>query len=526
MTSAIYRIAAAALAALGFMLPAAVGFAQGSPKIQANRDEIVGKLANHQFHQLDRELSAYEEQAENDLSFEMNAMVAFSAFDTSQELIAARLNDWVKTMPDSYAAALARAHCEVETAFRWRYYDNRPQRLAKMAQALRDARGDLTTALAIHPNLGLAYALRIKAARFGAPKAELEHDKSDALAEAPASFAVREQIMFSLRPLWGGSQEAMREFAVASQDYAARNRAMRFLLGWVALDSGDALAGQQGKEQQAIDDYTRALQAGGDYWMAYLRRAEAFYDLGQMKDSLRDATRAQELFPGYYETLRLLAYTTAFVNQPDKSIVWVSEFMRFEPTSSNMEQLFMLDEVALESHAAKQGIALAHDASSPQQEKLQDMESTLPSEPGGRFYRLSDVANAAFDARDFDKAEQYANELLSDARQYPNDWNYGNAIFQGNIVLGRVALARDKNIEQADSYLLAAGASPGSPQLNSFGPTMSLAKELLEAGERTVVLDFLDQCRRFWKMGRQKLNVWIDTIKAGGTPDFGVNLTV
>ncbi len=166
------------------------------------------------------------------------------------------------------------------------------------------------------------------------------------------------------------------------------------------------------------------------------------------------------------------------------------------------------------------GFALAQDASTPEQQKLQDMESAMPADAKDRFYRLSDPADAAFDARDFDKAEQYANELLSDARQYPKDWYYGSAIFQGNIVLGRVALARDKNIQQADSYLLAAGGSPGSPQLSSFGPTMSLAKELLEAGERTVVLDFLDQCRRFWKMGQQKLNAWIDTIKAGGTPDF------
>jgi hypothetical protein len=41
-------------------------------------------------------------------------------------------------------------------------------------------------------------------------------------------------------------------------------------------------------------------------------------------------------------------------------------------------------------------------------------------------------------------AESYANELLAGAPSYPKDWNYGNAIFSGNMLLGRVALRRDK----------------------------------------------------------------------------------
>ena len=49
---------------------------------------------------------------------------------------------------------------------------------------------------------------------------------------------------------------------------------------------------------------------------------------------------------------------------------------------------------------------------------------------------------------------------------------------------------------------------------------MTLAKELLAAGERNVVVDFLDQCLTFWKRGSDNLNNWIATIKAGGTPDF------
>lgn len=51
-------------------------------------------------------------------------------------------------------------------------------------------------------------------------------------------------------------------------------------------------------------------------------------------------------------------------------------------------------------------------------------------------------------------------------------------------------------VDAAKAYLLATGKSQGSPQLNSFGPNMSLAKDLFEAGERQAVVTFFDDCVR------------------------------
>jgi len=139
-----------------------------------------------------------------------------------------------------------------------------------------------------------------------------------------------------------------------------------------------------------------------------------------------------------------------------------------------------------------------------------------------RFYALGDLANSALEAGDISKAEQYANELLQDAPKFQTDWNYGNALHRGNIILGRIALQRG-DIAGAKSRLLAAGETPGSPQLDSFGPNMTLAKELLQKGERDTVLSYLQSCAKFWKMGVDKLQGWIATIKGGGTPDFSAN---
>jgi len=140
-----------------------------------------------------------------------------------------------------------------------------------------------------------------------------------------------------------------------------------------------------------------------------------------------------------------------------------------------------------------------------------------------RFYALAGLAKAAIDAGQPDKAATYATELLQLAELHSHDWNYGNAIHDGNLVLGLVALRSD-DIAGAKTYLLAAGKTPGSPQLNSFGPNMKLAKALLEKGERDAVLEYFSLCRTFWKLGGARLDSWSAAVRSGVTPDFGANL--
>jgi len=158
------------------------------------------------------------------------------------------------------------------------------------------------------------------------------------------------------------------------------------------------------------------------------------------------------------------------------------------------------------------------------QEKLAKLEQAAPSTGMERFYALSDLAKAAFNAGELNKAEGYARELLSAQPEHQKDWNDGNAIFFGNMLIGRVALRRDNNVSLAKSSLLASAQTPGSPQLNSFGPNMSLAKDLLTVGERDTVLEFFNLCRNFWKLDQGKLDQWTAVVKGGGIPDFGGNL--
>jgi RNA polymerase sigma factor (sigma-70 family) len=140
-----------------------------------------------------------------------------------------------------------------------------------------------------------------------------------------------------------------------------------------------------------------------------------------------------------------------------------------------------------------------------------------------RFYALDEAAKESFVAGKIEEARNYAQELMALTPKYKGDWNYGNAIQDANLVFGRIA-AREGNIEAAKKYLIAAAKSPGSPQMDSFGPNMTLAKDLLEKGERDTVVEYFMHCRKFWKMDRGKLDKWIAEVMDGKNPDFGANL--
>ena len=133
-----------------------------------------------------------------------------------------------------------------------------------------------------------------------------------------------------------------------------------------------------------------------------------------------------------------------------------------------------------------------------------------------RFYALPELAKKSAEAGALDKAASYANELLEMAPKYRGDWNYGNAIHDGNMVLGLVAL-RQGSVANAKQYLLESAKTSGSPTLDSFGPDLTLARELFQKGERDAVLEYFSLCRKFWKMGAAKLDAMTESVRGGGT---------
>ncbi|WP_406699704.1 hypothetical protein V5E97_12675 [Singulisphaera sp. Ch08] len=145
---------------------------------------------------------------------------------------------------------------------------------------------------------------------------------------------------------------------------------------------------------------------------------------------------------------------------------------------------------------------------------------------------LPSVAKAAFDAGENQKAQFYAEELVSrgcqqfEFRANKNNVMRGYFIHQGNLLLGRLALGRG-DIEEAKRHLMLAITPPDCNPLILIppsGPNASLAKALLQIGERDCVIQYFQQCAQLWLTGRDVLARWISDIQNKKMPNFGGNL--
>lgn len=72
-----------------------------------------------------------------------------------------------------------------------------------------------------------------------------------------------------------------------------------------------------------------------------------------------------------------------------------------------------------------------------------------------------------------------------------------DSVHHANIIRGKAHLALG-DAAASQAALLAAGDVPGSPVLDSFGPDLSLAWDLLRAGQDDAVIDYLHRISRFW----------------------------
>lgn len=140
-----------------------------------------------------------------------------------------------------------------------------------------------------------------------------------------------------------------------------------------------------------------------------------------------------------------------------------------------------------------------------------------------RFRTLGDAAKESLNMGKIGDAERYADELHGLLPKYEKRSGYANAKHDMNTVYGRLALQQE-DFDAAKQYLLEAGRSSGSATLNSFGPSMALAEELIRRGEPEIVLEYFKLCSVFWKHGQDKLAQWEIQVEQGELPHFGASL--
>lgn len=174
-------------------------------------------------------------------------------------------------------------------------------------------------------------------------------------------------------------------------------------------------------------------------------------------------------------------------------------------------------------------------------DKLEKYYQNLKLRP---FYFLDELLSRALTEKKWDKVETYANEYLKVAETYKDNWNFGNAIFDSHMALTSLALQKG-NKKLAIEHLILASKTPGSPQLDSFGPFNSPLHtapvlELSKLNEKKALIEFAQNCKKFlssispnvktpeqqalntkvMKWNLDSMDRFIEQIQINQTPDF------
>jgi hypothetical protein len=112
----------------------------------------------------------------------------------------------------------------------------------------------------------------------------------------------------------------------------------------------------------------------------------------------------------------------------------------------------------------------------------------------------------------------YAERLLRE-RGNPDNPDSADAIYTGNLILAQAALDAD-DIAKAGRYLLEAARTSGTPKIQQNGPNTTVARSLLQRGERDIVIEYFQRFRDLWPQGATLLARWETTIRAGRQPNF------
>jgi hypothetical protein len=152
----------------------------------------------------------------------------------------------------------------------------------------------------------------------------------------------------------------------------------------------------------------------------------------------------------------------------------------------------------------------------------------LPDAGRQRAQRMARIAFCALAAGELDRSRQACSEMLQS--ESPPDAMQAHAHL-AHVVLGRIALRRN-DVEAAREELRAAGRTAWLRGIHPGEPSMDLADELLERGEREAVSEYLQvlldgaqgspRAKNTWHVDQwiDRLIAWKALLQAGRKPEL------
>jgi tetratricopeptide (TPR) repeat protein len=248
------------------------------------------------FEPLTRALESFQDAFEKDPAFEYWPLDGGDAFSSTEPELQAALDAWVKASPASFAPYLVRGLYWTNVAYERRgakhAADTPSESIDAMRAAFAQAKPDLDRALELRPKLVAAMRQQLRATRSVGTREDAAAIVKRALEVCPTCYQVRVTYLIDLTPRWGGSYDAMLEFA---RGFPATGTRLGALLGFVDYDKADTLF-REGKNADARVAVDRAIAFGED-WKYLLLRAQIEAFVKDEASALRDLDRAAEIRP-------------------------------------------------------------------------------------------------------------------------------------------------------------------------------------------------------------------------------------
>ncbi|MEO6526826.1 MAG: DUF4034 domain-containing protein [Gemmatimonadaceae bacterium] len=257
-------------------------------------------LVARAFGRLDSALAARRTDAFSVPAHESRYLYAFDVFDSGDSTLAGPLDDWVARDSTRAVAFAARSRYRVRRAWRARGTAFAEKLTESQREGMRAwlglARQDAIHAVMLDTTDVAAHLAMLDAVMLGGNDDVARRVVRDAIKRQPSSMLVRARYMYTIRPNWGGSVDAMERFANAQQPDARTYPRMSILLGLPDVERGDDLA-QDDQPQAAVDAYSRAL-SHGRFWSFFYERGRVYRTLGEPERALADLEQTVAERPG------------------------------------------------------------------------------------------------------------------------------------------------------------------------------------------------------------------------------------
>jgi tetratricopeptide (TPR) repeat protein len=282
-----------------------VGCAADGPAPRPDRLALIALLKDGQFTTIETTIDGYQQQFEADPQVQWPAIEAFKAFDNSDPAIEPRLNEWAATMPDSYAATLARGvyYEHVGSLCRSASYgaDVDDHAFDAMDRDLAQARLDLQRALALNPRLVFAYETLADMATADGNGPETERILKAGLAEAPDAIALYIDVLADVAP------SAVHDYLAILAQRHPKVAAHPWFRGYEDYQDGYRLLAQD-RYADALAAFDRAVAVGPRVPGFHKGRAEALFGLRRYDEAIAAQARVVEVWPdapGHHADLAL-----------------------------------------------------------------------------------------------------------------------------------------------------------------------------------------------------------------------------